>query len=119
MPTRRRETRGERQERTKAELATLHARVAAGLVSSGQHADAIDHWLEAGRFEEALTTLTDHGRELVRTSPGALGDWLERLPLEFHEDPAYLLLKGHLLWGAGQHEEALDPLGKEPGPATG
>jgi DNA-binding SARP family transcriptional activator len=99
------------QERTRAELTSLHARVAAGLVSSGQHAAAIDHWLEAGRFEEALTTLAGHGRELVRTSPGAVGDWLSRLPVEFHDEPAYLLLKGHLLWGAGQHEEALDPLG--------
>ena len=98
------------EQRTEAERASLHARVATSLSSSGQHAAAIGHWLEAGNFEQALRTLAAHGRELVRTSPGAVGDWLSRLPTELHEEPAYLLLSGHLLWGSGHHEEALDPL---------
>ena len=68
------------EQRTEAERASLHARVATSLSSSGQHAAAIGHWLEAGNFEQALRTLAAHGRELVRTSPGAVGDWLSRLP---------------------------------------
>ena len=36
--------------------------------------------------------------------------WLERLPPELRSEPAYLLLRGHILWGAGRHDEALEPL---------
>lgn len=96
--------------RSEGERAALHARVAAALAAAGRHADAVDHWLEAGHFEDALATLSAHASELVKTSPGAVGGWLLRLPPELRQEPAYLLLEGHLLWGAGRHEEALAPL---------
>jgi ATP/maltotriose-dependent transcriptional regulator MalT/DNA-binding SARP family transcriptional activator len=99
-----------RELRSERERADLHARAAGALADSGLHAEAIEHWLEAGRHEEALRALGAHARELVRTVPGAVDSWLERTPGELRSDPAYLLLRGHVLWGSGHHDDALEPL---------
>jgi DNA-binding SARP family transcriptional activator/ATP/maltotriose-dependent transcriptional regulator MalT len=99
-----------RELRSDAQRAELHARAAAHLAVSGRPADAIGHWIEAGEFRAALWTLAEHAHELVRTSPRQVGDWLARLPPEFADDPERLLLEGQLLWGAGRHEHAVEPL---------
>ena len=98
------------EERTEAEREALHARVAASLAAAGRTAEAIEHWLDAGRADEALSALASGGQELLRTSPDAVREWLDRLPAELRQTPSYLLLKGQLEWGAGQHEDALAPL---------
>jgi LuxR family transcriptional regulator, maltose regulon positive regulatory protein len=99
-----------RELRSEDERAELHARAAQALAASDRHAEAIEHWLAAGRHEEALRALGAHARELVRSFPGAVGAWLEQVPPELRRDPAYLLLRGHVLWGAGHHDEAREPL---------
>lgn len=99
-----------RELRSSHERADLHAKVADVLERSGRSAEAIDHWLEAGRDEAALRALGAHARELVRTVPRAVETWLERVSTELRGDPAYLLLRGHVLWGAGHHDDALEPL---------
>ena len=71
-----------RELRPEAERAELHARAAAGLAATGRAADAIEHWLEAGRFEEALSLLLSDGAALVRTAPETVGSWLEAVPGE-------------------------------------
>jgi ATP/maltotriose-dependent transcriptional regulator MalT/DNA-binding SARP family transcriptional activator len=96
--------------RSEEERASLQASAAAAMVAAHRVPEAIDHWLAAGRPDEALSLLAANARLLVRTSPGAVGDWLARLPTELRDEPAYLLLEGNLLWGAGRHEEAIDPL---------
>ena len=96
--------------RSDRERADLHAKAAGALARSGLHAESIEQWLEAGRHEEALRALGAHARELVRTVPGAVETWLGRLPRELRSEPAYLLLRGHVLWGAGHHDDALEPL---------
>jgi ATP/maltotriose-dependent transcriptional regulator MalT/DNA-binding SARP family transcriptional activator len=96
--------------RSERERADLHAKSAAALARSGSHAEAIEHWFLAHRPDEALHVLEAHARELVRTVPGAVEAWLERMPVALRSEPAYLLLRGHVLWGAGHHEEALAPL---------
>jgi ATP/maltotriose-dependent transcriptional regulator MalT/DNA-binding SARP family transcriptional activator len=99
-----------REERSEAERQALHAQAAETLARAGRIADAVEHWLEAGRWEDALSTLSSQGPDLLRTAPGAVRGWLSRLPAEFHRMPSYLLLEGQLEWGAGRHEEALPPL---------
>jgi ATP/maltotriose-dependent transcriptional regulator MalT/DNA-binding SARP family transcriptional activator len=96
--------------RSETERAELHARVAAELTVAGRHPEAIEHWIAAQEFRAALWTLAEHGHELVRTSPGQVSDWLERLPPELQDDPERLLLEGQVLWGAGRHEHAVEPL---------
>jgi ATP/maltotriose-dependent transcriptional regulator MalT/DNA-binding SARP family transcriptional activator len=99
-----------RELRTPAERAELHARAAAALAAGGRTAEAVDHWLEAGRFDDALAALAAQGHDFMRTSPDTVRDWLSRLPSELRAQPAYLLLEGQLEWGVGQHEEAVGPL---------
>ncbi len=96
--------------RSEDERARLHERTASALAAGGRQAAAIEHWMAAGRFDEALAALGRHIRELVRTSPGAVSEWLEQIPSELRGEPAYRLLQGYRLWAAGRHEEALPPL---------
>jgi DNA-binding SARP family transcriptional activator len=96
-----------RELRTAEERAELHGRAAEGLTATGRHAEAIGHWLDAGRFAEALSSLSTHGADLARTSPGSVASWLEALPEELRREPDYLLLEAQLMWGAGQHERAV------------
>jgi DNA-binding SARP family transcriptional activator len=98
------------QERTEVEREALHALAAASLAAAGRTADAIDHWLDAGKPEEALSALASRGQDLLRSSPDAVREWLARLPADLHRTSAYRLLEGQLEWGAGQHEHALAPL---------
>ncbi len=97
--------------RTPEQRASLHARAAAWLVASGRAPDAVDHWVAAGRFDQALEALVTSGGELVRMTPGKVRDWLLALPPDLQLAPDYLFLDGQLLWGAGEYERALDALG--------
>lgn len=96
--------------RSEADLASLHERAGDSLASAGQPADAIEHWLEAGRFERALSAMAPDGAGLVRSSPETVSRWLSAMPDEIRADPDYLLLRGQLLWGGGDHEHAVEPL---------
>jgi DNA-binding SARP family transcriptional activator len=96
--------------RSEPELAALHERAAASLVAAGRPAEAIEHWLEAGRFDQALADLSTYGGELLRTSPGTVDSWLEAMPADLRAEPDYLLLRGQLLWGSGQTAQSLEPL---------
>ncbi|MFN8216984.1 MAG: BTAD domain-containing putative transcriptional regulator [Solirubrobacterales bacterium] len=95
--------------RPEGELAALHERAAASLAAAGQPAEAIEHWLAAGRFEAALEQLTGAGAGLVRTSPGTVSAWLERVPEDLRSGPECRFVEAQLLWGAGRHERALEP----------
>lgn len=96
--------------RSEEERAALHEGAAASLAGSGREAEAVEHWLAAGRFEQALDHLATVGAGLVRTSPETVASWLERLPARLAGVPDYLLLEAQLLWGTGHHESALEPL---------
>jgi LuxR family transcriptional regulator, maltose regulon positive regulatory protein len=92
------------------ERAALHARAAESLAASGRAGDAIEHWIAAGRYEEALAALVTAGGELIRVTPGRVREWLCELPAELRREPDYLLLEGQLEWGAGDYERALERL---------
>jgi DNA-binding SARP family transcriptional activator len=96
--------------RTEEGRASLHARLAESLSSGGALAEAIDHWLAASRFDQALAAIGPGGAGLVRTAPETVSRWLDAMPPELRSAPDYLLTRAQLMWGVGQHEQALEPL---------
>jgi ATP/maltotriose-dependent transcriptional regulator MalT len=101
-----------RELRSEPERAELHVKAGDSLAAAGNTADAVEHWLAAGRFERALQALSPDGAGMLRTSPGTVERWLSALPAEVHEEPGYLMLQAQLLWGAGNHDLAIEPLRK-------
>ncbi|HYI38239.1 MAG TPA: BTAD domain-containing putative transcriptional regulator [Thermoleophilaceae bacterium] len=97
-------------ERSEAELARLHALVAGVLAGAGRRREAVDHWLDAGEWREALTVAVGLGPDVQRMSPSRVRGWLDRLPEEAWEDPDPHLVLGQLEWGLGHHERAIPSL---------
>jgi ATP/maltotriose-dependent transcriptional regulator MalT/DNA-binding SARP family transcriptional activator len=93
-----------------AERRRLHAAVAPAIAEAGDGIGAIEHWLAAQRWSEAVAAIEREGPQLLRTSPELMEQWLAELPDEVRELPAIRVLEGQLLWGAGKHEHAVDPL---------
>jgi len=97
-------------ERPAAEVAGVHARVAAVLAADGRRREAVEHWLDAGEWREALAVATGLGQDLQRMSPDRIRGWLDRLPSEAWDDPGPHLVLGQLEWGCGHHERAVPSL---------
>ena len=97
-------------ERPPADVAGVHARVATVLTAAGRGREAVEHWLDAGEWREALEVAVGLGQELQRMSPERIREWLGRLPTEAWEDPGPHLVLGQLEWGLGHHERAIPPL---------
>jgi len=97
-------------DRPGAEVAGLHARVAGVLVAAGRRREAVDQWLDAGEWREALAVAVGLGQELQRMSPDRIRGWLDRLPSEAWDDPGPHLVLGQLEWGCGHHERAVPSL---------
>jgi ATP/maltotriose-dependent transcriptional regulator MalT/DNA-binding SARP family transcriptional activator len=95
---------------TEPELKALHGRAAVSLARAGRFVEAIENWLAAGQPEAALAALSSEGAGLVRTSPGTVAGWLSQLDPAVGREPDYLFLEAQLLWGAGEHERAQEPL---------
>lgn len=95
---------------TEPERAALHGRAAASLARAGRYVEAIENWLAAGQPGAALAALSSEGAGLVRTSPATVAQWLSQLDPAVGREPDYLFLEAQLLWGAGQHERAQEPL---------
>ena len=93
-------------ERSDAERLRLHTATAGELAASDRQVEAIEHWLEARRWEEAVAAMELSGPELVGTSPDAVRRWLARLPAEARAQAPCLLLEGLLAWGDGLHDQA-------------
>jgi ATP/maltotriose-dependent transcriptional regulator MalT/DNA-binding SARP family transcriptional activator len=88
----------------------LHAAVAPAVAAGGDAIGAIEHWMEAERWPEAVAAMEQQGPILLRTSPELLTRWLGLLPDRVQELPTIRMLQGQLRWGAGQHERAVQPL---------
>jgi DNA-binding SARP family transcriptional activator/ATP/maltotriose-dependent transcriptional regulator MalT len=84
----------------------LHARLAPAVAESGYPIDALEHWLEAGDWPQAVATLASEGPAHVLTSPELVRSWLDRLPDEVRSEPEICLLEGQLHWGGGDHARA-------------
>lgn len=88
----------------------LHGTVAPAVAAGGDAIGAIEHWIEAERWEEAVVAIERQGPILLRTSPELLTRWLARLPEDVQGLPTIRMLEGQLEWSAGQHERAVEPL---------
>jgi ATP/maltotriose-dependent transcriptional regulator MalT/DNA-binding SARP family transcriptional activator len=100
------------RERGVEEWRRLHALVAPAVAEAGDAIEAIEHWLEAERWPDAVKAIEREGPMLVRTSPLLMERWFSLLPGEVRELPAMQALEGQLQWAAGQHEKAVGPLRK-------
>jgi ATP/maltotriose-dependent transcriptional regulator MalT/DNA-binding SARP family transcriptional activator len=99
-----------REERGDEDRSRLHAAVAPAVAETGDRIGAIEHWLAAGNWAEAVAAIEREGPALLRTSPELLSRWISGLPVEVQELPTIRMLEGQLEWGVGQHERALGPL---------
>ncbi len=86
----------------------LHLRAAAALATTGRVPEAIEHWLDAGAFEQAAEAITAHGASLVGAAPDTVGRWLDALPREVRERPLLRLLAGRLAMGRGDVDAAVE-----------
>jgi ATP/maltotriose-dependent transcriptional regulator MalT/DNA-binding SARP family transcriptional activator len=95
------------KERTPEAQRELHRRVAPGLAASGRAEEAIEHWLAAEAWDEAVESITSTGMALLNTSPQTVQRWLDALPPEVRSGQACLLLRGALAWADGRQGEAV------------
>jgi LuxR family maltose regulon positive regulatory protein len=91
-------------------LRRLHAAVAPAVADGGDPIGAIEHWLAAESWLDAVAGIEHQGPVLLRTSPELLTRWCEAMPDEVRELPTIRMLEGQLDWGAGQHDKAVAPL---------
>lgn len=97
-------------DRPATEVAGLHARVAEVLAAAGRRREAVDHWLAAGEWRDAITVAVGLGPELQKMSPDRIRGWLDQLPGEAWDGPDPHLVLGQLEWGLGHHERAIPSL---------
>lgn len=95
-------------ERDPAALRELHAALAGPVEEAGRLEDAVDHWLDAGRWDEAAAAVARGAWSLIGTAPQTVRRWLERLPGRCRELPELLLVASRLEFGAGRHVPAAD-----------
>lgn len=93
-------------ERGQEELRDLHAGAASALGGAGRGDQAVEHWLAAERWSEAVYPVFRRGLALLGASPDTVRGWLARLPAEARGHPAMLVLEGRLEYGAGRHDAA-------------
>jgi DNA-binding SARP family transcriptional activator len=95
-------------ERGEEERRRLHAAVAPAVSDVGDEIGAIEHWLEAQSWVEAVGAIEREGMALVRTSPEMMRHWLELLPPDVRGLPTMRALEGQLEWGAGDNAKAIE-----------
>jgi DNA-binding SARP family transcriptional activator len=98
------------QERTQKRRARLHAVVGETLEGDGREADAVEHWLAAGRHHRAGELVARHGAGLLATAPATVRRWLDQLSEEALTTPGLRLLEGQLAAGEARLEDAEAPL---------
>ncbi|HEY7266560.1 MAG TPA: BTAD domain-containing putative transcriptional regulator [Solirubrobacterales bacterium] len=99
-----------RAELAPGELRRLHATVAPAVAAGGDRISAIEHWLEAESWVEAVDCIQRDGRLLVKANPALLRGWIARLPEQFAERPAIRALVGQMDWLAGDNANAITEL---------
>lgn len=100
--------RSELARRHPGRVASLHARAAVAETAAPR---AVAHWLQAGRWQEALTTMQAAAEPLLATGASALIErWLAQLPADWRAgQPAAAHLAGLCAWSrwdwprAGDH----------------
>ena len=98
------------EEQRPAVIRKLHAAVAPPLAAAGRAEEAIDHWLAAQEWPDALQAIAGAGPGHLHTAPATLQGWLNALPAELRATPWILLLQGALDWADGRQAEAVGGL---------
>jgi DNA-binding SARP family transcriptional activator len=93
-----------------AERRRLHAAVAPAVAADGDRIGAIEHWLQAEGWPEAVAGIQRDGRVLVKANPSLLREWVERLPDDFAGQPVIRALVGQMDWLAGDNAKAIAEL---------
>jgi ATP/maltotriose-dependent transcriptional regulator MalT/DNA-binding SARP family transcriptional activator len=99
-----------RDERGEEGWRALNATVAPAVAASGDAVGAIEHWLEAQRWPDAVAAIELQGFNRTRTSPELMRRWLSRLPADVRELPTLRALEGQLDWLAGDNLKAIPAL---------
>jgi LuxR family maltose regulon positive regulatory protein len=89
--------------RSADEQAELHARAAANLVAADHRIEAVEHFIAAADYEQALAVIGAHAQQLLRAAPDTVSNWLERLPLGLRVVEIYLLLDARRQSAIGRH----------------
>jgi ATP/maltotriose-dependent transcriptional regulator MalT/DNA-binding SARP family transcriptional activator len=97
-------------ERTSEAQRELHARVAPSLAEAGRPEEAVEHWLAAASWPDAVAAITDTAPGMLHTAPATVRRWLGALPAHARSAPPCLLLDGTLEWEEGHLAEAVDRL---------
>ena len=80
------------------------------MAEEGEAIDAIEHWLEAQSWAEAVSAIEQEGPVLVKTSPGLVRRWLSLLPADASALPTIRSVAGQLEWAVGNNVEAIEAL---------
>ena len=97
-------------ERTEEERRRLHGAVGGAVAEGGNPVEAVEHWLEARSWPQAVAAIEREGPALTRTSAETVRRWLSLLPADSRSLPAIRLLEGQLEWGAGEYSRAVTAL---------
>jgi DNA-binding SARP family transcriptional activator len=97
-------------EREPDERRRLHAAVAPAVADSGDAIGAIQHWLEAESWPNAVAAIEREGLTFVKTNPAMLRRWIEAMPMEVSTQPAIRALHGQLEWLSGDNAKAIEML---------
>jgi tetratricopeptide (TPR) repeat protein len=97
-------------ERDAAERGAAHRTAAAALLASGETTEAIEHWIAAAAWREAVDVVTRNDDALINFAPDRVGEWLTQMPADLRAEPATRYLEGRLHWATGHMEAALPPL---------
>ena len=92
------------------ELRRLHRVVAPAVFEGGDPVWAIEHWLSAESWPDAVSAIERDGPLLVRTSGGLMKRWLSVLPADARALPAIRSLHGQLAWASGDFAGAIEAL---------
>jgi LuxR family transcriptional regulator, maltose regulon positive regulatory protein len=92
------------------EWRSLNAAAAPALDADGDAVGAIEHWLEAHAWQEAVAAMEREGFGLARTAPELIPRWLSLLPETERGYPTMRALEGQLQWRAGDNEAAIAAL---------
>jgi DNA-binding SARP family transcriptional activator len=99
-----------REERGASDRRRLHAAVAPAVAEDGDSIGAIEHWLEAESWQDAVSAIERDGLALVKTNPAALRRWISLMPMEVSTQPTIQALHGQLEWTAGDNAKAIEML---------
>ena len=85
----------------------LHGSVARAVAEGGDTIEAIEHWLKAHDWDQAVSAIEREGPLLVRTAGGLMRRWFSLLPEAARALPTIRSLEGQLAWASGDNEGAV------------